>query len=96
MPQMFQQALWIGGTDQEDEGQELDLRKSMTVAGLERSSAPAVSATAVDESEIFGESYHFLSRCSHAGFSFAAPGVLNRQCSNVLHPDEMEPELDIA
>jgi hypothetical protein len=54
MPQMFQQALWIGGTDQEDEGQELDLRKSMTVAGLERSSAPAVSATAVDESEIFG------------------------------------------
>ena len=24
MPQMFQQALWFGGTDQEDEGQEVD------------------------------------------------------------------------
>jgi hypothetical protein len=33
---MFQQALWIGGTDQEDEGQEVDLLKSMTGAGLER------------------------------------------------------------
>jgi hypothetical protein len=35
---MFQQALWIGGTDYE-EGQEVDLLKSMTGAGLERSSA---------------------------------------------------------
>ena len=26
MSQMFQQALWIGGTDQEDEGQEVDAR----------------------------------------------------------------------
>jgi hypothetical protein len=40
MPQMFQQALWICGTDQEDKGQEVDLLKSMTGAGLERSSAP--------------------------------------------------------
>jgi hypothetical protein len=39
MPQMFQQALWIGGTDY-DKGQEVDLLKSMTGAGLERSSAP--------------------------------------------------------
>jgi hypothetical protein len=37
---MFQQALWIGGTDQEDKGQEVDLLKSMTGAGRERSSAP--------------------------------------------------------
>jgi hypothetical protein len=40
MPQMFQQALRIGGTDQEDEGQKVDSLKSMTGAGLERSSAP--------------------------------------------------------
>jgi hypothetical protein len=40
MPQMFQQALWIGSPDQEGEGQEVDLLKSMTGAGLERSSAP--------------------------------------------------------
>jgi hypothetical protein len=40
MSQMFQQALWISGTDQEDEGQEVDLLKSMTGAGLERDSAP--------------------------------------------------------
>jgi hypothetical protein len=52
--------------------------------------------TEVDESEILAESRHFLSRCSHAGFGFIAPRVLNRQCSNVWHPDEMEPELDIA
>jgi hypothetical protein len=37
---MFQQALWIGGADQEDEGQEVDLVKSVTGAGLEGSSAP--------------------------------------------------------
>ena len=40
MPQMFQQALWIGGTDQKDKGQEVDLIMAMTGAGLERSSAP--------------------------------------------------------
>ena len=40
MSKMFQQALWIGGTDQEDQGQEVDLLKSMIGAGLERSSAP--------------------------------------------------------
>jgi hypothetical protein len=40
MPQVFQQALWIGGTDQEDKAQEVDLLKSMTGAELERSSAP--------------------------------------------------------
>jgi len=34
MPQMFQQALWVGGTDQEREGKEVDLLKSMTGAGL--------------------------------------------------------------
>lgn len=39
-PQMLQQALWSGGPDQGDEGQEVDLFKSMTGAGLERSSAP--------------------------------------------------------
>jgi hypothetical protein len=40
MPQMFQQALWIGGTDWEDEGQEVDLRKSMTGAGLGKKLGP--------------------------------------------------------
>ena len=40
MPQMFQQALWIGGTDQEDEGQEVDLLKSMTGGWARKSSAP--------------------------------------------------------
>jgi hypothetical protein len=37
---MFQQALWTGDGDQEDKGQEVDLIKSMTGAGLERGSAP--------------------------------------------------------
>jgi hypothetical protein len=38
---MSQHALWIGGTDQEDEVQEVDLLKStMTGAGLEKGSAP--------------------------------------------------------
>jgi hypothetical protein len=37
---MFQQALWIGRTNQEEQGQEVDLLKSMTGARLERSSAP--------------------------------------------------------
>jgi hypothetical protein len=40
MPQMFQQALRDGGSDQEGEGQEVDLPKTMQGAGLERSSAP--------------------------------------------------------
>jgi hypothetical protein len=40
MPEMFPQALRIGGTNQEGEGQEVDLLKSMTGAGLERTSAP--------------------------------------------------------
>ena len=40
MPQMFQQALWVDGADEEDEGQEVDLVKSMKGAGLETSSAP--------------------------------------------------------
>jgi len=40
MPQMFQQALWIGGPDQEVEGQEVDLLKSMTGAGLEKKLGP--------------------------------------------------------
>lgn len=52
--------------------------------------------TEVDESEIQGESCHLLSCCSHGGFGFIAPRVLNRQCSYLLHPDEIEPELDIA
>ncbi len=42
MPQMFQQALWIGGTDQEDEGQEVDLLKSMTGGWARKSSAPNI------------------------------------------------------
>jgi hypothetical protein len=29
MPQMFQQALWISGTDREDRGQEVDLEPSV-------------------------------------------------------------------
>ena len=37
MSQMFQQALWSGGTGWEDEGQEVDMLKSMTGAGLARS-----------------------------------------------------------
>jgi hypothetical protein len=37
---MFQQALRIGGTDQEDEGQEVDKLKSMTGAGLEKGLGP--------------------------------------------------------
>src|SRR6202030_1751278 len=52
--------------------------------------------TEVDESEIFGKSCDLLSRCSHGGFGFVAPCALNRQCSNLLHPDEIEPELDIT
>jgi hypothetical protein len=40
MSQMFQQALWIAGKDQEDESQKVDLLKAMTGAGLERNSAP--------------------------------------------------------
>ncbi len=40
MPQMFQQALWIGGTHQQDEAQEVDFDQSMTGARLERCSAP--------------------------------------------------------
>jgi hypothetical protein len=41
-PQMFQQALWISGTDQEDEGpKKVDVLKcSMIGAGLERRSVP--------------------------------------------------------
>ena len=37
---MFQQALWVGGTNQEDQGQEIDLLKSMSGAELVRGSAP--------------------------------------------------------
>jgi hypothetical protein len=40
MPQMFQQALWIDGTNRENEGEEIDLLKSMTGAGPEKGSAP--------------------------------------------------------
>jgi hypothetical protein len=43
MPQMFQQALWIGGADQEDEDQEVDLLKSMSGAGLEKARPLAFS-----------------------------------------------------
>src|ERR1700676_766856 len=56
---------------------------------MRAAAAPAAS------SEIFRESCHFISRCSHAGLGFIAPRVLNRQWLNVLHPDETEPELDI-
>jgi hypothetical protein len=34
MPQMFQQALRIGGSNEEDEGQEVDSLKSMAGAAL--------------------------------------------------------------
>jgi hypothetical protein len=37
---VFQEALWIGGTEQKEEGQEVELLKSLTGAGLERSPAP--------------------------------------------------------
>ena len=37
---MFQQALWIGGSDQEDEGQEVDLSKSTAGAGLKKEARP--------------------------------------------------------
>ena len=47
-------------------------------------------------SEVFGETCYFLKRGPHGGLGFIAPRVLNRQCSNVLHPDELEPELDVA
>ena len=40
MSQMFQQALWIGRIDSEDEGQEVDLPYSTRGAGLGGSSAP--------------------------------------------------------
>jgi hypothetical protein len=33
---MFQQALWIGGTDQEEEGQEVDLVTSTKGLGLKK------------------------------------------------------------
>jgi hypothetical protein len=40
MPQMFERAVWIGGTDQEDKGQEVDLLRSMTGAGRSKEARP--------------------------------------------------------
>jgi hypothetical protein len=40
MPQMFQQALRIGGSDQKVEEQEVDLLKPMKGPSSQRSSAP--------------------------------------------------------
>jgi hypothetical protein len=40
MSQVFQQALWIGGTDEEDEAQEVDLVKSMRGAELGKERGP--------------------------------------------------------
>ena len=33
MPQMFQQALWVGGSNEEDEGQEVDSLRSIQGPG---------------------------------------------------------------
>ena len=62
MSRMFQSALWIGGRDQEDKGQEVDLLKSMTGAGLERSSAPNIFGEAAPKLEYGQDDLRSVSR----------------------------------
>jgi hypothetical protein len=40
MPQMFQQALWVDASDQEDQGQQVDLLKSTAGAALKKEARP--------------------------------------------------------
>jgi len=47
MPQMFQQALWFGGKGEEDQGQEVDLLKSMTGPSLKGARPLSISRKAV-------------------------------------------------